>query len=186
MFLVILALLLTAVVVDVAVESAFADGASFVAGGQDLATGLDPAIVTLGIAAAAALAAVLLVAAIAKVRRRNRSETITARREEVSQAEAALEARRQMIESRLDELQLNHDELLVKRDELLSEVERLRIRNDELADAVRERHREIGAARRELADITVTSATEPSANGSADDVTVVPDVAEHATEPPRH
>jgi predicted nuclease with TOPRIM domain len=185
MFLVILALLLVAVVADVAVESALADGTSLVAAGQDLVTGLEPELVTLSIAAAAAVAGALLASAIGRVRRRRRGVHLTERREEISQAEASLEARRQMIESRLDELQRNHDEVLVKRDELLSEVERLRVRHDELEERVRERHREIATARRELADIRVASTTDATSGEPADDLTVVPDVAEQASEPPR-
>jgi chromosome segregation ATPase len=178
--LVLLALLLSAVVADVAIESAFADGTSIVAAGQDLATGLDPDVVILSIAGAAALAAVLLTGAIGRSRRRRSGASLGERREEISQAAASLEARRLMIEGRLDELQRNHDELLQKRDELLSEVERLRVRHDELEVSVRERHREIAAARRELGDLTVARVTGEPASG---DLTVVPDV--ETSEPPR-
>jgi DNA repair exonuclease SbcCD ATPase subunit len=189
MLLVFLALILAAVVADVAVESALADGTSLVAAGQELASGLDPAVVTLGIAGASALAGIALVRAIGSVRRRERSTRLHALHDEVSQAQAALEARRQMIESRLGDLQRNHDEVLARRDELLTEVERLRERRAELEERVRERHREIAAARRELGGITVESAAaeaaaaRPSASEPPDELTVVPDVAEPREKP---
>jgi hypothetical protein len=185
---VLLALVASAVVADVAIESAFADGTSIVAVGQDLVTGLDPEIVILSIAAAAALAAVLLTSAIGRARRRNRGGGLVERKEEISQAAASLEARRLMIEGRLDDLQRNHDELLAKRDELLTDVERLRGRHDELEHDVRERHREIATARRELGDLTVARVTGDAGprDEASDHVTVVPDVAEQVSEPPRH
>lgn len=180
MFLVILALLVTAAVADVAVESALADGTAFVAGGRELATGLDPEIVTLSIAAAMALAGILLVVTIGAYRRRHRTIRYTTRKEELSQAEAALEARRQLIEGRLDELQRNHDSLLRRRDELLDEIEHLKERHEELEERVRERHRDIAAARKALDEIdTVVDVTaEPD-----EDLTVVPDVEASDTEP---
>ncbi|HSL11737.1 MAG TPA: hypothetical protein VLA82_10535 [Actinomycetota bacterium] len=181
MLLVLLALLVVAAVADVAVESAFADGTSIVAAGQELAAGLEPEIVILSIAGASALAGILLAATIARRRRRDRSVDVVGRKEEISRAEASLEARRLMLDGRLDELQRNHDDLLARRDDLLTEVERLRHRREELADEVRDRHRELAVARRELAD--------PSAGTSAgtpDRLTVVPDVAERGSEPPRH
>jgi hypothetical protein len=186
---VLLALVVAAVVADVAIESAFADGTSIVAAGQDLVTGLDREIVILSIAAAAALAAIFLTTAIGLARRRRSRVGLVERKEEISHAAASLEARRLMIEGRLDELQRNHDELLAKRDGLLSEVERLRVRHDELEHDVRERHREVAAARREVGDLTVarvTGAAGPHDETSDDDLTVVPDVAEHVSEPPRH
>jgi hypothetical protein len=189
MLLVLLALLVAAAVADIAVESAFADGTSLVGAGQDLATGLEPEIVILAIAGASAIAGILLTAAVARRRRRGGSADVVDRKEEISQAEASLEARRLMLDGRLDELQRNHDELLAKRDELLAEVERLRIRHDELGTLVRERHRELATARRELADLTV--ARSSSVDTTSDDLTVVPDVvmpdvAENGSEPPRH
>ena len=182
MFFVILALVITAIVADVAVESAFADGTSFVAAGQDLATGIDPAIVILAIAGASAFAAMLLVGSLGRLRRRARSVNLSAQREEVSQAEAALESRRLMIEGRLDELQRNHDEVLAKRDELLGEVERLRVRHDELEQQVRERHREISAARHELEGLEAAAVAGETEEA---DLTVVPDVAETSADRPR-
>lgn len=193
MLLVLLALILAVVVCDVAVESALADGTSFVAAGQQLATGLDPAVVTLGIAGASTVAGILLVTAIGAVRRRERTDRLHAVRDEVSQAQAGLEARRQMIEGRLGELQRNHDELLAKRDELLGEVERLRARHAELEDRVRERHREIAAARRALGELTVESAgaeatmsSDAAPSEASEELTVVPDVAGTTGEQPRH
>ena len=182
MFLVILALVVTAIVADVAVESAFADGTSFVGAGQDLATGIDPEIVILAIAGASAFAAILLVGSLGRLRRRGRRVDLSTQREELSQAEAALESRRLMIEGRLDELQRNHDEVLAKRDELLREVERLRARDDELERQVRERHREISAARRELEALEVAAGGGES---EQDDLTVVPDIADTGADRPR-
>ena len=190
MLLIFLALILAAVVADVAVESALADGTSFVAVGQEIASGLDPTVVTLSIAGASTLAGIALVGAIGSVRRRERGTHLHTLHDEVSQAQAALEARRQMIESRLGDLQRNHDEVLAKRDELLSEVNRLRVRHGELEERVRERHREIAEARRELGGLTVESAAAEAAAGFAqspselpDDLTVVPDVAESREQP---
>ena len=182
MLLVLLALLLAAAVADVAVESALGDGTSLIGAGQELATGLDPEIVILSIAGASALAGMLFAGAIARRRTRGGSVDVVGRKEEISQAEASLEARRLMLDGRLDELQRNHDELLAKRDELLVEVERLRARHEELDQQVRERHRELATARRELADTTVARSSTVE---TSDDLTVVPDVVDHV-EPPRH
>jgi len=148
--LLILALLLTTVVADVAIETGEADGTRIVAAGTDLLTGLTLTQTIAIVAAGAAVAAALLVAVLGTMSRRRKARRVAEAAERVSQREAGLESRRQLIESRLEELQRNHDELLVRRDALLAEVERLRERDAELQETILERHREIADARHRI------------------------------------
>lgn len=174
--LLLLSLAWTAAVVDLAIETADADGTRLVAGGTDLVTGLDAGLPLLIVAAAAASAGLLLAWTVGRIARRRKHRRLTALSEEVSQREAGLESRRQMIESRLDELQRNHDELLGRRDDLLTVVEQLRTREEELERRIHERHQELADARRAL-----EGALHPPPERAPDDVVIVPDTSDETS-----